>query len=67
MLVLSRKEREGIVIDLREFGLGLIELMTVEIRADKVRHGIEADKRIPVHRREVFELIESQKREEPAA
>lgn len=66
MLILSRHKNEAIVIDLRQWGLGLIELMTVEIRGDKVRHGIEADKQIPVHRREVFDAIERKKGESAA-
>lgn len=54
MLVLSRKRDESIVIDNR------IIVTIVEIRGDKVRLGIEADKEIPVHRQEVQELIGKQ-------
>jgi carbon storage regulator len=51
MLVLSRKKNESIVIN------DDITIVVVEIRGDKVRLGIEAPKEMPVHRREVFEMI----------
>jgi carbon storage regulator len=53
MLVLSRKKNEKIDI----LG-GEIKITVVEIRGDKVRLGIEADKSISVHRHEVTERIE---------
>jgi carbon storage regulator len=61
MLTLSRKETESVVIDLRAWGLGLIKVMNVQMRGDKVRIGFEAAKEIPVHRREVFEAIERER------
>lgn len=51
MLVLSRKKNESIVINED------ITLVVVEIRGDKVRLGIEADRSVPVHRQEVFDAI----------
>lgn len=54
MLVLSRNVGESIVIN------NDITVMVVEVRGDKVRLGIEADKTIPVHRQEVFEAIQRQ-------
>lgn len=57
-LVVARKRNESVVIDLRKFGLGLIEVTNIEIRGDKTRIGVRADKRIPINRREVFEAIE---------
>jgi carbon storage regulator len=54
MLVLSRKKNESIVID------DHITITVVEIRGDKVRLGIDAPKDITVHRREVYEAIQSQ-------
>lgn len=51
MLVLSRKKNESIVID------NDITIVVVDIRGDKVRLGVEAPKEVPVHRREVYELI----------
>lgn len=52
MLVLSRKKDEEIVI-----GDGLIRIVVIEVRGDKVRIGIEAPKDVPVHRREVHDAI----------
>lgn len=51
MLVLSRKKNESIVIN------DDITIVVVEIRGDKVRLGVEAPKEVPVHRREVFDII----------
>jgi sRNA-binding carbon storage regulator CsrA len=62
MLVFTRqvrvgrqKVRGGIVIDLREFSLGTITVQMLDVDKQTVRVGIEADKRIPVHRQEVFD------------
>ena len=60
MLVLSRKKHEGIVIN------DDITIIVVEIRGNKVCLGIEADREIPVHRREVFDAIRRTKAETKA-
>ncbi len=54
MLVLSRKKNESIIIN------DHITITVVEIRGDKVRLGIEAPKDVAVHRREVYDAIQSQ-------
>jgi carbon storage regulator len=54
MLVLSRKKNESIIIN------DNITVTVIEIRGDKVRLGIEAPKDVSVHRREVYEAIQSQ-------
>lgn len=56
MLVLSRKKNESIIIS------DNITVTVIEIRGDKVRLGIEAPKDVSVHRREVYEAIQSQAR-----
>lgn len=56
MLVLSRKKDEEIVI-----AEGEIVIRVLEIRGDTVRLGIDADKDIPVHRREVYTAIEQER------
>ncbi len=56
MLVLSRKRDESIVVGED------ITVTVIEIKGDKVRLGVEAPKEIPVHRREVFEAIQRQKK-----
>lgn len=56
MLVLTRKKNESIVIG------DLVTVVIVEIRGDKVRLGIEAPKEVSVHRREVQDAIEEERR-----
>jgi len=51
MLVLSRKKNESILI------ADSIVVTVVEVRGDKVRIGIEADRGIPIHRSEVAAAI----------
>jgi len=59
LLVLSRHRDEEIVIDT---AAGKITVMVVDIRGDKVRLGISAPKSIPVHRREVQDLIDEERK-----
>ncbi len=54
MLVLSRKKNESIVIG------NQIVITVVEVRGDRVRLGIEAPQEVPVHRREVYELLKKE-------
>lgn len=56
MLVLSRQKDQTIMIG------DLIEITIVDIRGDKVRLGITAPLSIPVHRKEVYEAIQSENR-----
>lgn len=56
MLVLSRKRNESIVVD------DAIVITVLEIRGDKCRIGIECDKRIPIHRQEVWAMIQDENR-----
>jgi carbon storage regulator len=51
MLVLSRQKNEAIMIG------DEIEIVVVDIRGDRVRLGISAPGRIPVHRKEIYEAI----------
>ncbi len=57
MLVLSRQKDESILIG------DDVEITIVDVRGGKVRLGITAPKSIPVHRREVYEAIQREKRE----
>ncbi len=52
MLVLSRQRDETIMIG------DDVEITVVDIRGDKVRLGITAPVRIPVHRKEVYDAIQ---------
>ena len=60
MLVLSRQKDESIMIG------DDVEITIVDVRGDKVRLGISAPKNIPVHRREVFEAIQREKKQKEA-
>ena len=57
MLVLSRQKDESIVIG------DDVEVTIVDVRGDKVRLGITAPKSISVHRREVYDAIQREKKE----
>ena len=57
MLVLSRQRDESIMIG------DDVEIIIVDVRGDKVRLGITAPKNIPVHRREIYDAIQREKRE----
>jgi carbon storage regulator CsrA len=50
MLVLSRKQHEGLVIPTKD---GVVQLVVLEISAEKVRLGIEAPKAVKVWREEL--------------
>lgn len=56
MLVLSRQRDETIMIG------DDIEITISEIRGDKVRIGIKAPPNVPVHRKEVYDAIQREKR-----
>ena len=56
MLVLSRQKDESIMIG------DNVEITIVDVRGSKVRLGITAPKEIPVHRREVYDAIQREKK-----
>jgi len=55
MLILSRKLNESIVID------GRIIVKILRIERDTVKIGIQAPAELPVHRQEVFDMIQRNK------
>lgn len=55
MLVLSRHRDESIMIG------DDVVITIVDIRGDKVRLGIQAPTKIPVHRQEVYEAIQRER------
>ena len=56
MLVLTRQTEESIMIG------DDVEIVIVRVGGNRVRLGINAPKRIPVHRKEVYETIQREKR-----
>ena len=60
MLVLSRHRHESIVIG---EGENVVTVEVVEVRGDKVRLGVTAPRETPVHRQEVFDAIQREKRD----
>jgi carbon storage regulator len=60
MLVLSRQRDQSIMIG------DDVKITIVDVRGDKVRLGIEAPKEIPVHRMEIYEAIQREKKEKEA-
>ena len=57
MLVLTRKTRESVVIGRSENMQVMLEITVLEIEGGRVRLGFEADTRIPIHCREVWNRI----------
>ena len=58
MLVLTRKVSQSIVIG------DSIEVVVLEVRGEQVRIGIKAPKDVAVHRKEIYEQISQEGREE---
>ncbi len=56
MLVLSRKLNESIMIG------DDVEIVIAAINGNKIRVGINAPQHIPVHRKEIYEAINSNKK-----
>lgn len=57
MLVLSRKNRESVVIGTTEDLAVLLEITVLGIEAGRVRLGFQGDTSTPIHRREVWDRI----------
>jgi carbon storage regulator CsrA len=57
MLVLTRKNRESVVIGRPDEMEVVLEITILEIEGGRVRLGFEADSRMPIHRREVWDRI----------
>ena len=57
MLVLTRKNRESVVIGQPGEMQIALEITILEIEGGRVRLGFEADNMLPIHRREVWDRI----------
>jgi carbon storage regulator len=60
MLVLSRQKDESIVVG---DGDDQVEITIVDVRGDKVRLGITAPRHVSVHRKEIYEAIQREKKQ----
>mgnify|MGYP001432921825 FL=1 len=62
MLILTRKNREAVVIG-ENSGIGqLLKVTVLEVHSGRVKLGFEADSELPIHRAEVWERIQAQNR-----
>ncbi len=57
MLVLTRKNRESVVIGRPEDKQVVLQITVLDIEGGRVRLGFEADEKMPIHRREVWDRI----------
>ena len=57
MLALTRRKGESVVIG------DEIEVVVLSVTGEQVRLGIVAPKRIPVHRKEIYEQIQAENRQ----
>ena len=60
MLVLSRKNRESVVIGGADEFHRLLKVTVLGIRGTNVKPGFEVDADVPVHRSEVWERIRAE-------
>ena len=57
MLVLTRKNRESVVIGGRDDQNVVMTITILSVEGGRVRLGFEADNTMPIHRREVWDRI----------
>lgn len=57
MLVVSRKNRESVVVGGSDGFDRLLKVTVLEIRSGQVRLGFEVDRNVPVHRSELWDRI----------
>ncbi len=60
MLVLSRKNREAVVVGGTDGLHRLLKVTVLDIKGSNVKLGFEADASVPVHRAEVWERIRAE-------
>ena len=60
MLVLSRKNRQSVVVGGADGFPRLLKVTVLDIRGSNVRLGFEVDHDVPVHRSEVWERIRAE-------
>ena len=57
MLALTRKKGESLVVN------NNIEITVLEIRGDQIKIGIQAPKKVPIYRKEVYVQIQKENEE----
>lgn len=57
-LIVTRARKESVVIDLRQWGLGVVEILNTGKKGLATQLAFVAERRIPIHRREVFDQRE---------
>jgi carbon storage regulator CsrA len=57
MLVLSRKNRESVVVGGADGFQRLLKVTVLDIRGTSVKLGFEVDASVPIHRSEIWERI----------
>jgi len=60
MLVLTRKNRESVVIGRPEDQEVVMVITILSVEGGRVRLGFEADSTMPIHRREVWDRIQGE-------
>lgn len=60
MLILTRQKGQSIIIGMGE---DMVEVSIVDIRGDNIRLGITAPRYISVHRKEIYEEIQKEKKD----
>jgi carbon storage regulator len=65
MLILSRKNRESVVIGGVDGSHRLLKVTVMDITGGRVRLGFEVDVDVPVHRAEVWERLMAEGSEDP--
>jgi carbon storage regulator len=60
MLVLSRRNRESVVVGGADQFHRLLKVTVLDIRGSSVKLGFEVDAGVPVHRAEVWERIQAE-------
>jgi carbon storage regulator len=60
MLVLTRKNRESVVIGRADQQEVVMVITILSVEGGRVRLGFEADSSMPIHRREVWDRIRSE-------
>lgn len=56
MLVLTRKVNQSIII---ADGTEVVEVVVLDVRGEQVRLGIKASRNVAVHRKEIYEQIQT--------